>query len=437
MNMNIKLLFGAILIQSSVAVYAQNICDDVLIKSLSINTTGQTANYQTNCCPPTANLTQVAMTDSAGITEVWYNTNYIFIKSKSLARFTMGPWDTQLVPVATDVLFKIPRTVTKDNSGTMNTAESGTIGVGTDGVSIFSETTSNSYDNANGNNQGTGDGIWNEDAWVDESWSLDSSGNGHTNAAGKYHYHASPIKLYTRSNSAHSPIIGWALDGAPIYGPYGYSDSLNANSSITLMVSGYQLRNITDRTTLADGTVLTANQYGPSIASYALGTYVEDYEFVSGIGTLDKHNGRWCVTPEYPSGVYAYFVTEDAAGTPKYPYFIGPEYYGTTSGGSTIPVNASKYDPSTCIVTGTDNLTIDDSAEIYPNPNSGSFQISWPAVKEKSFNITIYDAKGVMVYSNSSNGSSSNLLDLDLDAGSYVVLLQSPELFASKTIIIQ
>ncbi len=323
-------------------------CDDAQIQSFRINTNGELADYNTNCCPSVSELTYTQMSDSAGVTSIWYNTNYIFVNTNSLAYYTMGPWATAMVPADQDVMIKLPRTVTEDTSGDKNTAESGTIGVGVDGVSIFSETTSNSYSNSDGNNEGSGDGIWNEDAWKDEQWSLDTTGNGHTNAGGKYHYHASPKQLYGDISAGHSPIVGWGLDGVPIYGPYGYSDSMDANSAVVRMETGYSLRNITDRTTLPDGTVLAANQYGPSIAAYELGTYVEDYEHVSGQGHLDEHNGRFCVTPEYPSGVYAYFVTEDAAGEPVFPYFIGPEFYGETASGSSIPANASQYDPATC-----------------------------------------------------------------------------------------
>ena len=43
---------------------------------------------------------------------------------------------------------------------------------------------------------------------------------------------------------------------------------------------------------------------------------------------LDRYNGRYCVTPEYPEGVYAYFCTIDGvSGAPKFPYFIGPDFY--------------------------------------------------------------------------------------------------------------
>ena len=40
------------------------------------------------------------------------------------------------------------------------------------------------------------------------------------------------------------------------------------------------------------------------------GTFVADYEFVKDLGDLDECNGRSCVTPEFPGGTYAYFLTE-------------------------------------------------------------------------------------------------------------------------------
>ena len=43
------------------------------------------------------------------------------------------------------------------------------------------------------------------------------------------------------TGTEHSPIIGWAYDGNPIYGPYGYSDSTDDNSSVKILTSGYVL----------------------------------------------------------------------------------------------------------------------------------------------------------------------------------------------------
>jgi hypothetical protein len=114
----------------------------------------------------------------------------------------------------------------------------------------------------------------------------------------------------------HSPIIGWAYDGHPIYGPYGYIDPENKNpfNQLKLIKSSYRVKS----SRLA---ILTGLQD-------PLGTFIEDYEFVEGLGDLDKHNGRFCITPEYPQGVYAYFCTIDGTtGKPKFPYFVGPTFY--------------------------------------------------------------------------------------------------------------
>ena len=116
-----------------------------------------------------------------------------------------------------------------------------------------------------------------------------------------------------------SNIIGWAYDGNPIYGPYGYSDSENSNSVPKLLVSGYTLNssNIIDR---------------PSLPS---GFFVEDYEYTNS-GDLDENNGRFGKTPEFPNGVYAYFATLNISSIPEFPYFIGNKYRSNTLGENSI-----------------------------------------------------------------------------------------------------
>jgi len=115
----------------------------------------------------------------------------------------------------------------------------------------------------------------------------------------------------------HSPLIGWAYDGNPIYGPYGYSDSERINSDIRLLKPGYILdsSNIFDR---------------PSTSIFKPGFFIEDFIF-TGEGDLDKHNGRFAKTPEFPFGVYAYFVGVSTSTVtnklePIYPYFVGDTY---------------------------------------------------------------------------------------------------------------
>ena len=115
----------------------------------------------------------------------------------------------------------------------------------------------------------------------------------------------------------HSPIIGWAYDGHPIYGPYGYEDPENSApfNAYKRIRSSYRVK--TSRDALLSG------------LSDPLGTYIEDYEYVEGLGDLDRYNGRFCVTPEYPNGTYCYFTTiTGTTGNPAYPYFVGSEFYG-------------------------------------------------------------------------------------------------------------
>jgi hypothetical protein len=60
----------------------------------------------------------------------------------------------------------------------------------------------------------------------------------------------------------------------------------------------------------------------------------------------DIYNGRAnSITPEYPSGVYAYYLPLDSSLLPTVPFLIGPSYYGTplTSKSSSIPSTAAVY----------------------------------------------------------------------------------------------
>jgi hypothetical protein len=117
----------------------------------------------------------------------------------------------------------------------------------------------------------------------------------------------------------HSPIIGWSYDGNPIYGPYGFSSI--TGGSVRSMVSGYDLVSKPNR---------------PPFSQFPQGFFVEDYEFTNS-GDLDEHNGRFCVTPDYPNGVYAYFSTINPGNVeaslpfknykiPQFPYFIGNSF---------------------------------------------------------------------------------------------------------------
>jgi hypothetical protein len=119
---------------------------------------------------------------------------------------------------------------------------------------------------------------------------------------------------FNESSIKHSPIIGWSYDGNPIYGSFGYADPKNKNSGIKRLQSGY---------------TLDVSQIENRPSEFSAGFFVEDYTYKNS-GDLDEYNGRFCVTPEFPNGVYAYFATstidQNNIGIGSFPYFIGDRY---------------------------------------------------------------------------------------------------------------
>ena len=84
---------------------------------------------------------------------------------------------------------------------------------------------------------------------------------------------------------------------------------------------------------MKSGYKLTTAVNRPSISDFPQGFFVEDYVFDDS-GDLDEHNGRFCVTPDYPNGTYAYFTTINPTliensgpfnkyRIPEFPYLIG------------------------------------------------------------------------------------------------------------------
>ena len=91
---------------------------------------------------------------------------------------------------------------------------------------------------------------------------------------------------------------------------------------------------------MKSGYELKIQEGRPSTSIFPEGYFVEDYTHyeVSDPSVLDKNNGRFCITPDYPNGTYAYFMTIDdkltaASGVfekykePVFPYVIGENYH--------------------------------------------------------------------------------------------------------------
>ena len=215
-----------------------------------------------------------ALPTYVGVNEVSFTATDVYVRSTGLGTHIMGPWylneaRTNLFPnypANQAVIYRIPR-----DPGAVPTTKTltglGRIGLFVDGVSMFDSRDGFSYVTATGQDVGgdNGDLVWNRDAFVNESVTFDAA-NAHQ-ARSHYHYHANPVALrhalgdsvdhdpvantYTENfGGKHSPILGWVEDGYPVYGPYGYSDALDAESAVTRMRSGFQARSITDRRTL-------------------------------------------------------------------------------------------------------------------------------------------------------------------------------------------
>lgn len=319
-------------------VQAQDAIQDAAITSWMINTTGAKGHS------PNATINALVSQINADVQTVAYNATDVYVHATGVPSHDVGPFSgNPAAPSDRNRTVDIPRNPVVNN-GTKTNVGLGPIGVMVNGVSFFSASDAQSYNNQN---------VWHQNANVFEASSFDSA-PGHpapdmnsttTPKTGNYHYHEAPLALLAQLDPGNtgqhaSPILGFAFDGFPIYGPYAHANA-DGTGAIVRMSSSYQTRNITQRTTLPNGTA--ASSAGPAVsAQYPLGSYLEDYAYSAGSGTLDQYNGRFAVTPDYPQGTYAYYVTLDASGNDLYPYLIGPQYYGVVQtdniGNGTITV---------------------------------------------------------------------------------------------------
>jgi hypothetical protein len=322
-----------------------------------------------------------------------------------------------------------------------------------DGVAWNS--TTNALCGGPGNPTCTGTPAWYRDAVLYERPGFDCS-KGHPGGT-NYHHHQNPSAfdldlnvisnicnlydadgLYAINTSEHSPLIGFAYDGFPVYGAYGYANT-NGTGGITRIKSGYQLRNITVRTHHANGT--DVNDGPPVSATYPLGYFREDYEWISHPGDasyLDEHNGRFCITPEYPSGIYCYFATVDANHNSYYPYLVGPTYYGNKTAAKVTTVNetTTTYTPT---LSTTDSNLREESLVIFPNPSSDLIAIQMEGLVGSTLKIDLFDIAGRLVKSTTINaGQTIAYFDVqDVYSGTYFIKISDGNKSLSRTIVIQ
>lgn len=157
--------------------------------------------------------------------------------------------------------------------------------------------------------------------------------NAHVQPGGAYHYHGMPngYMEYLRTQAGASTtqritLIGFMVDGFPIYAKWGYSDPNDTTSGIREIRSSWRLKTTPDAGRVSAGTV-------------AMGTFTQDWEYVPGHGDLDECNGRTAKTPEFPNGIYQYYVTEG------FPY-IQRCLKGTVPAGGPPPIIMPVIGPS-------------------------------------------------------------------------------------------
>ncbi|CAI8276885.1 MAG: Uncharacterised protein [Owenweeksia sp. TMED14] len=401
------------------------------------------------------NSTALSNNILANCQKVEYSTNFVYVTATGVPSYPTGPFNDFNPSNAQNqnAIFQFPLSPSP-NSGTLIPTNGGNIGVFINGVAVFDYRDGVAW-NPNTNSLCGGPGKppcpggpmasmdWNRDAIPAEMAGFDCS-KGHP-AMGNYHHHQNPSAfkidlsilsnicnlydadgLYTPDSNSHSPLIGFAYDGYPIYGAYGFKNS-DGTGGIERIKSGYQLRTITSRLNgPAVGTVVTAG--GPGGATQEtlfLGYFREDYEHITHASQddyLDQHNGRFAVTPEYPNGTYAYYATVDGNWNSSYPYLIGPTFYGNASNRKVSSISQS----TTIYSSSVGEYEIKDiDISIYPNPSSELIAIQYNGLVEYDIEIELIDEVGRTVKSKRI-GKGSTIAYFDLKSiyqGFYTVRL--------------
>lgn len=397
------------------------------VTSWVFNTTGLTGYNCSGCSPAHYG------TIPANVQSVSYTSTDAYVTCTSIPSYNIGPWPgNPNIPLNQNTVLILTRNPAP-NTGTLTPVPMGRAGLWSNGVTIYNprdgfywDSATNSFANAMGVTA-----AWNRNAAIFEAPSFDAC-LGHPDQSGSYHNHINPKCLYdATASTVHSPIIGYAFDGYPVYGAYAYTDT-NGTGPIKRMVSSYVL------------TTNTTRAGGPPMSAYAAGSFCEDYVYTPGAGDLDIHNGRYCITPDYPGGTYAYFVTIDASGNPVYPFVLGPTYYGIVQAGNTgmggghvtVPGGATPYTPPTTSIVEINNTL--NSVSLYPNPVSNN-NIQFHVTDNKSdLNVSIADFQGRVLISRKfaalSYGQDISLSAPYLSAGIYLISFESAGLKTVKKI---
>jgi len=368
------------------------------------------------------NYTPIQGTDSANVKTVMYSTAWVYIRANGIPTYVTGPFLDGNPSTATsqNATFKLPLTPAQNMGNPINTT-GGNIGLFINGVALFDYRDGVSWQNSSNSLKGgplggMGDAVWNRDAVVGERLGFDCA-KGHP-AMGNYHHHQNPSAfkldlnvistvctlydadgLYVIDSTKHSPLIGYAYDGFPIYGAYAYKN-VDGTGGIVRMKSSYNLRNITVRNLYANGTTVTA---GPAVnTTYPLGYFREDYEYIPTTAStpdyLDAHNGRFCVTPEYPNGIYCYFATVKANWNSAYPYVVGPTFYGTKQVSKVTSITEPVTVYVTPVINGLSNTNVSNiEVTVFPVPANELVAVQMNGLVTVNTTVSLVDMSGKLI----------------------------------------
>ena len=239
---------------------------------------------------------------------------------------------------------------------------------------------------------------------ADFTLAMDSNG-GHVNNVSRYHYHNIPKDYFTNDlkidGTQHSPILGYAADGFPIYYKYLYTDATTTatNPTVSAFTSGYSLK---QGNRPGDGITAPDGAYD--------GTYIEDYEYTG--ADLDECGGRFAVTPEYPNGTYYYVLTDNWPYIPR--CFKGKYVDNSFQISPGCPDSTAAQDCSTVAVTSINANVFEDlknklDSKLYEKLNDLDFGSRYADAKINQ--IKIYTTDGSLAYtSNSTNELNSNTM---------------------------
>ncbi len=406
------------------------------------NTTGITGRHYVS-----GNSTPIVDAVLANVQSVKYDANNVYVAATGIPAYITGPFQDGNPSLATaqNKIFKFPLSPTQ-NTGTPTATTGGNIGVFINGVALYDYRDGVAWNNTTGALCG-GPGnpscpgamgttqSWNRDAIPAERAGFDCA-KAHP-ALGNYHHHQNPSAfnldlqvlstvcatypadgLYVINTAQHSPLLGYAYDGFPIYGAYAYTNT-NGTGAITRMKSSYQLRT---NTTRVNGPAI--NQVVGTQTMFN-GYFREDYEYVAHAGDatyLDVHNGRFCITPEYPNGIYCYFTTVDANHNSAYPYAVGPTFYGNK-----VATTVTSVPAGTTTYLSNDSFNFDHAKVIvYPNPSQDFIAIQTEMVKNDMKIELINELGQIVKTSKILQGSTLSIMEIDsVYNGTYFVKISN------------